>query len=107
MLKGAPSILIAIAATASMPAVATGQPAYVASTSGPRVCYLVADNDGQPNTRDYLTSIDPTSGNETLIGATGTDFVEAIAYDPFNSELLGTNGGVLGSFNLFSGKFNP
>ena len=90
-----------------MPAVATGQPAYVASTSGPRVCYLVADNDGQPNTRDYLTSIDPTSGNETLIGATGTDFVEAIAYDPFNSELLGTNGGVLGSFNLFSGKFNP
>lgn len=77
-----------------------------AITTEMRSCFFVADNDGQVDTRDVLTTLDPTTGVERVLGRTGTDFVEAIAYSPFRSTLYAVDGGDLGSLNLFSGKFS-
>lgn len=73
-------------------------------------CYVIADNE-DTNNRDTLSRVDFLTGEETLIGETGTLDVEAIAFQFSTGILFGTNGGQLGTLNLttaaFSSRPNP
>jgi len=65
------------------------------------VCYAVSEN--QANNQLY--TYDPGTGAWSLTGATCTDNIEAIAFDPFNNILYATNADVLGTLDLSTGKF--
>ena len=72
------------------------------------VCYAVADNDKSDpsgNSLDQLVSLNKVSGLTTVIGATGTSHVEAIAFDIDGSTLYAADEGQLGTLDLTNGAF--
>ena len=69
----------------------------------PALCYLVADNDHN-GLHDYLTKL-PASGSEIVIGKTGTQSIESVAYRASTGTLFAADGGRLGTLDLTTGKF--
>ncbi len=73
------------------------------------ICYAVADNGGAggggETFADRLVTITKVGGITTVIGATGTLDIEAIAFDYTTDTLYATNGGQLGSLNLVTAAF--
>ena len=77
-----------------------------------QVCYLVADADGGNGGNDLLTRIDTADfdplTNETSIGiGTGTNTIEAIAWNSATGVLYGANADTLGILNTTTGVFAP
>ncbi len=76
---------------------------------GLALCYVIADNDadGQAS-HDVLTSL-PTGayGADIRIGRTGTQHIEAAAFNPWTRELLAADAQTLGKVDLNSGLFTP
>lgn len=80
----------------------TGRPLH-AQTSG--VCYAVADNGGSFGIEDALVTLDPVTGAVTLIGRTGSNEVEAIAFAPAGGTLYASDEEELGTLNLATGEY--
>jgi uncharacterized repeat protein (TIGR01451 family) len=77
-----------------------------------QLCYLVADAGGGGGGNDLLTQIDTADfnplTNETNIGVgTGTNSIEAIAWNSATGVLYGANGGQLGVLSTTTGVFSP
>ena len=75
-----------------------------------QVCYLVADAGGGGGGNDLLTQIDTADfnplTNETNIGiGTGTNSIEAIAWNSATGVLYGANAGRLGTLSTTTGVF--
>ena len=75
-----------------------------------QLCYLVADAGGGNGGNDLLTRIDTADfdplTNETSIGTgTGTNRIEAIAWNSSTGVLYGANAGRLGTLNTTTGVF--
>lgn len=75
-----------------------------------QLCYVVADAGGGNGGNDLLTEVDTSdfnnATNETNIGTgTGTNNIEAIAWDPVNEILYAANANQLGTINLTTGVF--
>ena len=75
-----------------------------------QLCYLVADAGGSGGGNDLLTQIDTADfnplTNETNIGiGTGTDRIEAIAWNSSTGVLYGANAGRLGTLSTTTGVF--
>ncbi len=77
-----------------------------------QLCYLVADSGGGNGGNDLFTRIDtanfdPTT-NETNIGTgTGTNSIEAIAFNSASGVVYAANAGQLGTLSTVSGLFLP
>ena len=77
-----------------------------------QLCYLVADNGGGNGGDDLLTQTDtsdfnPTT-NETNIGSgTGTNSIEAIAWNSSTQVLFAANANRLGTLSVATGAFSP
>lgn len=76
-----------------------------------QLCYLVADNGGGGGGNDLLTAIDTVdfdpATNETSIGiGTGTDRIEAIAWNSATGVLYAADAGRLGTLNTTTGVFS-
>ncbi len=77
------------------------------------VCYVVADSGGRNGGNDLLARVDKATGTEIQIGSgTGTNNLEAIAYQPGTTTLYAANDvssseGRLGIINTSTGVFNP
>ncbi len=61
-------------------------------------CFTVADSG------NLLIEVDESNANETVIGSTATA-IEAIAFDPSDGTLYGSNQGQLGTLNKVDGTF--
>lgn len=77
-----------------------------------QLCYLVADSGGGNGGNDLFTRIDTAdfnpATNETSIGTgTGTNTIEAIAFNSANGQVYAANANRLGTLNLTSGVFQP
>ncbi|MCP4301037.1 MAG: DUF11 domain-containing protein [Gammaproteobacteria bacterium] len=77
-----------------------------------QLCYLVADSGGGSGGNDLFTRIDTAdfnpATNETNIGTgTGTNSIEAIAFNSATGVVYGANGGRLGTLSTVSGVFQP
>ena len=77
-----------------------------------QLCYLVADAGGGGGGDDLLTRIDTAdfnpATNETNIGVgTGTNSIEAIAWNSATGVLYGANAGQLGALSTTTGVFTP
>lgn len=77
-----------------------------------QLCYLVADAGGGGGGNDRLTSIDTADfdplTNETNIGiGTGTNSIEAIAWNSSTGTLYAANAGQLGTLSTSTGVFTP
>ncbi|MGB5623761.1 MAG: choice-of-anchor Q domain-containing protein [Gammaproteobacteria bacterium] len=77
-----------------------------------QLCYLVADAGGGGGGNDRLTSIDTADfdplTNETNIGiGTGTNSIEAIAWNSAAGVLYGANANRLGTLSTTTGVFTP
>ena len=75
-----------------------------------QLCYLVADFGGGNGGNDLFTRIDTAdfnpATNETNIGSgTGTNSIEAIAFNSATGEVYAANAGRLGVLNLTTGVF--
>jgi uncharacterized repeat protein (TIGR01451 family) len=75
-----------------------------------QLCYLVADSGGGNGGNDLFTRIDTAdfnpATNETNIGSgTGTNSIEAIAFNSATGEVYAANAGRLGVLNLTTGVF--
>ena len=76
------------------------------------VCFLVAD-DKDPGGKDLerrpdeLTQIDRQTGAETALGLTGTERIEAIAYQQSTNTLFATDVGQFGTLDQETGAFTP
>jgi cytochrome c peroxidase len=73
------------------------------------LCYVIADNDaeGQPS-RDVLTALPSGAyGADVRIGETGTDHIEAAAFNPWTRELFAADAQTLGTVSLTTGTFYP
>lgn len=80
----------------------TSNPVH-AQTSG--VCYAVADNGGDFGIEDALVTLDPVTGEVTLIGRTGSNEVEAIAFAPAGGTLYASDEEELGIIDLATGQY--
>lgn len=89
--------MLALVALALMPATARAQSIDV--------CYGVADNGGVFGQEDALVTLDRNTGITTLIGRTGTNNIEAIAFAPGGGNLYAANAGRLGILSLTTGAF--
>lgn len=74
-----------------------------AQTSG--VCYAVADNGGVFGPEDTLVTLDPVTGEVDLVGYTGVDEIEAIAFAPAGGTLYASDEEDLGILNPATGEF--
>lgn len=77
-----------------------------------QLCYLVADSGGGNGGNDLFTRIDTAdfnpATNETNIGSgTGTNTIEAIAFNSANGLVYAANANRLGVLSLTSGVFQP
>jgi len=77
-----------------------------------QLCYLVADSGGGNGGNDLFTRIDTAdfnpATNETNIGSgTGTNSIEAIAFNSANGNVYAANGGQLGILSAVTGVFQP
>lgn len=77
-----------------------------------QLCYLVADSGGGNGGNDLLTRIDTVDfdpvSNETNIGTgTGTNTIEAIAFNSATGVIYAANAGRLGTLSTVSGVFQP
>lgn len=70
------------------------------------VCYAVADNDGRTSSPDRLMLIGMATAGERLIGDTGTEHIEALAFQPGSATLYAANARQLGTLNLSTGVFS-
>ena len=68
-------------------------------------CYAVADNGGVPGSLDTLVTLDRVTGVTTLIGYTGTNNIEAIAFAPGGGTLYAADDNELGTLNMTDGTF--
>lgn len=78
----------------------------VARAQSADACYAVADNGGPFGNEDALVSLDRSTGVTTLIGHTGTNNVEAIAFAPGGGNLYAADNGQLGILSLATGAFS-
>lgn len=79
------------------------------SIDGLNVCYLVADGHTGPenSARDLLTKLNRVTGAEAAVGdGTGTNDIEAIAFDAVNNILYAGNAGQFGVIDLSTGVFS-
>lgn len=81
----------------------TGRPSH-AQSSG--VCYAVADNGGAFGIEDALVTLDPVTGDVTLLGRTGSNEVEAIAFAPAGGTLYASDEEELGILDLATGQYS-
>jgi len=77
-----------------------------------QLCYLVADSGGGNGGNDLLTSIDTANfdpaTNESNIGTgTGTNTIEAVAFNSATGVVYAANAGQLGTLSTVSGVFQP
>lgn len=77
-----------------------------------QLCYLVADSGGGAGGNDQLTEVDTAifdpDSNETNIGAgTGTNNIEAIAWNSSTQVLYAADANRLGVLSLATGTFSP
>lgn len=84
----------------------------VQNTNINQLCYLVADAGGGNGGNDLFTRIDTAdfnpATNETSIGTgTGTNSIEAIAFNSATGVIYGANGNRLGVLNTTTGVFQP
>lgn len=70
-------------------------------------CYAVADNGGVPGSADTLITLNRVTGETILIDYTGTDDIEAIAFELGGETLFAANGQQLGTLNLTTAAFSP
>ena len=99
-----------------------GTPVYIASPfqsnvsfssysdGDDQVCYVVADDVNVGGTddegrQDTIFRINPYTGEEHLIGITGTLEIESIDFDPATGILYGTDHDQLGTIDLSTGQF--
>jgi cytochrome c peroxidase len=84
---------------------------YDGTTSSPppgtALCYVIADNDADGQASyDVLTALPSGAyGADVRIGQTGTEHIEAAAFNPWSRELYAANARTLGTINLSSGAF--
>jgi hypothetical protein len=71
------------------------------------ICYASGDNGGGPPGNDMLTQVDFDLGVEIPIGSTGTNSLEAIAFQANTGILFGADADQLGTLNLGTGAFTP
>lgn len=69
-------------------------------------CYAVADEDAGGGQPDTLVRLNPDNGVYSVIGGTGTQGIEAIAFGP-SRNLYAINGNFLGTLDFTSGAFTP
>ncbi len=68
--------------------------------------YLVADAGGGNGGNDWFTKVDRDTGVETAVGTgTGTDNIEAIAFNPSGTLLYAADADELGSIDLVTGVY--
>lgn len=72
-----------------------------------RFAYAIADNDGVSGSPDRLVAVSSSTARTTLIGSTGTQHIEAIAFKPNTPTLYATNSGQLGTLDLKDSTFIP
>jgi hypothetical protein len=102
-------LLGVIISTIVLTVLAGQEPAQAQSPATPyditKQCFAVADERAPGNTADdALVRLNRTNGQTTVIGLTGTQGVEAIAFGPMGV-LYATNGGQLGTLNLNTAAF--
>jgi alpha-tubulin suppressor-like RCC1 family protein len=71
------------------------------------VCYAVADNDGYEGSADVLVTMDKFTSQINLVGETGTQHIEAVAFNLGATKLYAADAGQLGQLDLTSGNFTP
>lgn len=71
----------------------------------PNTCYFISDGIDGGDTVDSLYSFNHSTGNVTLIGATGTYSIESMAYDSENGIIYALNDDTLGVINPSTGAF--
>lgn len=89
---------------------ASSENTFVQNLNVNQLCYLVADSGGGGGGDDLFTSIDTAdfdpASNETNFGiGTGTNGIEAVAYNSATGIVYAANGGQLGILNTTSGVF--
>jgi hypothetical protein len=101
-------ILYSIPAVIWTDSVSANNIAAIGQTS--EVCFAVADerdlDGGGEDSADTLTRINRFTGEPEIIGLTGTQNIEEIAFGP-GHQLYATNGGRLGTLDINSGAFTP
>ena len=102
-------LLGVIISTILLTILAGQEPAQAQSPATPyditKQCFAVADERAPGNTADdALVRLNRTNGQTTVIGLTGTQGIEAIAFGPMGV-LYATNGGQLGTLNLNTAAF--
>lgn len=85
---------------------------FVQNLNVNQLCYLVADSGGGGGGNDLFTRIDTANfnpaTNETNIGiGTGTNSIEAIAYNSATGVVYAANAGQLGTLNTTTGVYQP
>ena len=69
--------------------------------------YLVADNGGANGGNDWFTKINRTNGSDVAVGTgTGTDNIEAIAFNAVSTVLYAANAGDLGFIDTVTGVYS-
>ncbi|MFT7551791.1 MAG: putative repeat protein (TIGR01451 family), partial [Rhodothermales bacterium] len=70
------------------------------------LCYLVADNDaeGQPS-NDVLTVLYGNASSDVKVAHTGTQMIEAIAFNPWSRKLYAADANRLGIIDVVTGYF--
>jgi hypothetical protein len=69
--------------------------------------YAVADNQGNTSSPDRLMLVGATTARATLLGDTGTQHIEAIAFKPRTALLYASDSNQLGTLDLVTGTFTP
>jgi hypothetical protein len=69
--------------------------------------YVVADNSSTSSSQDRLLIVGLSTARATLVGDTGTEHVEALAFKPGTATLYAADAGQLGILDLGGGLFTP
>lgn len=74
----------------------------------PQACYSVADHyEAESDDEDALFIFNPVTGEDELIGKTGTDGIEASALGPRIGVLYAVDKQTLGRLDMRTGRFSP
>ncbi|NNE69689.1 MAG: DUF1929 domain-containing protein [Rhodothermales bacterium] len=80
-------------------------PFMVDRTDSNLFCYLVADEGSGLGDGDVLTRINKGSFIEASVGTTGTQFIEALAFNPQQTTLYAASGRRFGTVDTITGAF--
>lgn len=69
--------------------------------------YTVADNGGASSSPDRLAVVGLSTAHTTLVGDTGTEHIEALAFRPGTPTLYAADAGQLGTLDLANALFTP